>query len=156
MNNTSTIPSLLELYAKGLEQLKIEIQSYTNERLLWETSNGIANCGGNLCLHLIGNLNHFIGATLGQTGYVRKREDEFSQRNVPLHQLIEMIAATNEMIQKVLPTIMDEDLEKTYPLEVFKRPMRTGFFLFHLVGHLNYHLGQLNYHRRMINSTQKD
>jgi hypothetical protein len=43
-------------------------------------ADGISNSAGNLCLHLIGNLNHFIGATLGNTGYVRNREQEFSSK----------------------------------------------------------------------------
>src|SRR4051812_26911639 len=41
------------------------------------------NSFGNLVLHLSGNLNHFVGAQIGGTGYVRDREREFTEPNVP-------------------------------------------------------------------------
>jgi hypothetical protein len=28
--------------------------------------------------------------------------------------------------------------------------MTLGYFLIHLYGHFNYHLGQINYHRRLL------
>ena len=42
----------------------------------------ISNSGGNLALHLIGNINHFFGANLGGTGFVRKRDLEFSNKKM--------------------------------------------------------------------------
>lgn len=144
------IPEIQKVFAKDLQKLKEEISLYKNEATIWQVEKGIANSAGNLCLHLVGNLNHFIGATLGNTGYVRNRDAEFASKNIPQHQLIKMVEDTISMIETVLPSIKEEQLAGEYPLIVFKDKMRTGYFLVHLVGHLGYHLGQINYHRRLL------
>ncbi len=141
---------LRALFKRELSKLKTEIESYKVESNLWRIEKSIANSGGNLCLHLIGNLNTYIGATLGQTGYVRDRDAEFSLKNIPREELIKKIEAIIQVIDKVLPTITPEQLDKEYPMIVLKEPTSTEFFLVHLATHLTYHLGQINYHRRLI------
>lgn len=74
---TGMIKTLLQ---RDLQKLKEEIDAYANEDRLWYVEKNIANSAGNLCLHLVGNLNTFIGAVLGKTGYIRHRELEFSQK----------------------------------------------------------------------------
>ncbi|PRB06556.1 DinB superfamily protein [Chryseobacterium sp. MYb7] len=142
--------SIRSLFNRDLNKLKIEIEAYQNEENLWIIDKSIANSAGNLCLHLIGNINHFIGAQLGSTGYIRHRELEFSLKDVPRAELIEKIEATIAMIDSVLPQLSEEDVKKEYPLVVFESKMTTDYFLIHLVAHLDYHLGQINYHRRLL------
>ena len=72
---------LTSLFNRDLDRLQKEIELYSNENTIWHTEKGIANSAGNLCLHLIGNLNTYIGKELGSTGYVRNRELEFSQKD---------------------------------------------------------------------------
>jgi uncharacterized damage-inducible protein DinB len=144
------IESLKSLYSRDLNKLKTEIESYQNESSMWKTDQNIANSAGNLCLHLVGNLNNFIGTELGKTGYIRHRELEFSLKDIPKEELIEKIAATIVMVDSVLSQLTAEDLEKEYPLIVFGDKMTTGYFLIHLIAHLDYHLGQINYHRRLL------
>ncbi len=43
-------------------KLKVEINANQNETILWITANTINNSGGNLCLHLLGNLQYYIGS----------------------------------------------------------------------------------------------
>lgn len=142
--------SLRSLYHRDLNKLKAEVEAYQNEENLWKTDKNISNSTGNLCLHLIGNLNHFIGTHLGNTGYVRHRELEFSSKDTPRSELIERIKATAAMIDAVLSQLPDAEMEKEYPLVVFEDKMTTGYFLIHLLSHLDYHLGQINYHRRLL------
>lgn len=142
--------SLRSLFNRDLSKLKTEIEAYQKEENLWKIDKNIANSAGNLTLHLVGNINHFIGAQLGNTGYVRHRELEFSLNDVPRAELIEKLEATIVMIDSVLPQLSEEDLKKEYPLVVFERAMTTDYFLIHLVAHLDYHLGQINYHRRLL------
>lgn len=140
---------LAEIYERDLNKLRAEIELYDNEADLWKTGGEITNSGGNLCLHLVGNLRHFFGAVLGGTGYVRDRDAEFSSGGVSR---ADLLAGTDAALNDVLSTLQklsDADLAKTYPLEVFGHPMTTGFFLTHLATHFNYHLGQINYHRRL-------
>lgn len=144
------IESLRSLYSRDLNKLKTEIESYQNESSIWKTDKNIANSAGNLCLHLVGNLNTFVGTELGNTGYVRNRPLEFSLKDIPRAELIEKVIATTAMIDSVLSRLTYEDLEKEYPLIVFEDKMTTGYFLIHLITHLDYHLGQINYHRRLL------
>lgn len=141
---------LTALFKRDLLKLKTEIESYKDEANLWKIEKNIANPAGNLCLHLIGNLNTYIGATLGQSGYVRNRDAEFSLRNIPRKELIQKIEDTINMIDQVMTTLTTDQLEKEYPMVVLREPTSTGFFLVHLATHLSYHLGQVNYHRRLI------
>ncbi|TGD59582.1 DinB family protein [Flavobacterium humi] len=142
--------TLQQFFERDLNKLKQEIAAYTNEKSLWEIDKNIANSGGNLCLHLIGNLNWFIGATFGKTGYVRNRELEFSQKSVPRQELIRMIDETIPVVKKGLEALTEEDLKADYPIIVFEKATTTEQFLVHLTTHLSYHLGQINYHRRLL------
>ncbi len=144
--------SLRSLYSRDLNKLKAEIEAYQTEENLWKTDKNIANSAGNLTLHLVGNLNHFLGTHLGNTGYVRQRDLEFSLKNIPKVELIEKVTATAAMIDSVLSQLSDEDLKKEYPLVVFENAMTTDYFLIHLLAHLDYHLGQINYHRRLLDN----
>lgn len=143
---------LINLFEKDLNILIKEIDSYSEESDLWKTAPGITNSAGNLALHLAGNLQHFIGAVLGDTGYVRNREAEFSDRNVPKAKILQDIQETITVVSATLTKLNDEQFNDIYPIEVFGKPMTTLHFLVHLEGHLNYHLGQVNYHRRLLAS----
>ena len=139
-----------QLFERDLQKLKQEIDAYQDESILWQTMNGISNSAGNLCLHLLGNLNNFIGAKLGNTGYIRNREQEFSLKNIPKSTLLKEIDKVIEIVRDTLNSLSDEELSYKYPEDVLGPPMTTGYFLIHLAGHLNYHLGQINYHRRIL------
>ncbi|WP_462220804.1 DinB family protein [Ferruginibacter sp.] len=142
--------SLIEIFDRDLNKLITEINLYKDEERLWIIKDGIGNSAGNLCLHLIGNLNHFIGAILGNTGYVREREKEFSLKNIPRKNLVQSIENTITVVRESLSKLSAADFEKLFPLEVFGKPLTTGFMLLHLTTHLAYHLGQINYHRRLL------
>jgi hypothetical protein len=141
---------LSQLFKRDLEKLIAELEVYTDESDLWKLAGQIKNSPGNLVLHLHGNLNHYVGKILGRLEFVRDREAEFSRTDVPRAELIAMVRATSAMLETVMPSLSPEDLEKPYPLEVLGYPMTTGYFLIHLYGHLNWHLGQVNYHRRLV------
>ena len=141
---------LIELYERDLNKLREEIMQFADETDLWKTSEGITNSAGNLCQHLTGNLQHFFGAVLGETGYVRDRDAEFAARVASRDDLLKDIDNALASVKGTLEKLSDEDFSKTYPIEVFGHPMTTGFFLTHLDTHFNYHLGQINYHRRLL------
>jgi hypothetical protein len=142
--------TLIKLFKRDLNKLKIEIELYKDETNLWLIHNDVTNCAGNLCLHIVGNLNAFIGAELGHTGYIRQRDLEFSLKNIPRTTLLSQVDDAIVMVEKVLNKITVNELEDFFPMNVFKEKMTTGFFLVHLSTHLSYHLGQINYHRRLL------
>ena len=142
--------SLREIFERDLNKLKEEISLYKDENSLWIVKKEISNSAGNLCLHLMGNLNHFIGAALGETGYVRNRENEFTTKNVSAKVLINYIENTVEIVKHTLENLSSEDLDKDFPQQKHSKIVKTDFMLLHLISHFNYHLGQINYHRRLI------
>ena len=144
------IETLQKIFKRDLEKLKQEIASYRDENNLWVVDKSIANSAGNLCLHLVGNLNTYIGEEIGKTGYVRNRDLEFSLKNIPKKQLLENIAATVIIVDKGLQYLNGQDLEREYPLVVFEKKTTIEYFLVHLSAHLAYHLGQVNYCRRLL------
>jgi uncharacterized damage-inducible protein DinB len=146
---TETIRSLI---TRDLDKLRAEIELYQSENKIWHTEKNIANSAGNLCLHLVGNLNTYIGAVLGNSNYVRNRPLEFSQKNVPRPELVKMIEETIKIVNESLARVRDEDLNTEYPMLVFEHKTSTGYFLVHLATHLTYHLGQINYHRRLLDN----
>jgi uncharacterized damage-inducible protein DinB len=138
------------LFLRELRALRREIEAYSDEPLLWETRGGITNSAGNLALHLCGNLQHFVGARLGDTGYVRDRDAEFARRNVSRSEILAEIDAAIAAVHRGFERINDNDLSKQFPESIAKMTVTTGEWLTHLVAHLGYHVGQIDYHRRMV------
>ena len=149
------IKILAELYERDLAKLKSEIEQYSNAADLWLTDGDVANSAGNLTLHIVGNLNHFLGGVLGGSGYVRDRDLEFSARDVPREDLVAAIDETRAVLKETFEKLSEDHLAAEYPIQVFGEPMKTGYFLVHLATHLNYHLGQVNYHRRLLSKQFK-
>ena len=142
--------TLQSLFARDLNRLRNEIELYRKEENIWRVEEQIANSAGNLCLHLVGNLNTHIGQQIGKTGYVRNRELEFSINDVPRSELLIKIDETRIIVDAVLATLDDNKLAIEYPILVFEERTSTGYMLVHLATHLSYHLGQINYHRRLL------
>ncbi len=147
--------SISSIICRELGKLKRELEAYESEAMIWQTPAGITNSAGNLALHLVGNLKHFIGANLGNSGYIRDRKAEFEQKNVPLPELLQALDETSVVVQKSLAALDAHVLSQTYPEQVFSEPVSTLHWLIHLISHLSYHLGQVNYHRRVSTGKQK-
>ena len=129
---------------RDLAALRRELEQYPDDASLWRVMPGITNPGGNLALHLAGNLQFFIGEQLGHSGYVRDREREFQARGLGRAQVIEEIDAAAKAVGDTLSTLDPRVLEQPSPA-----PAGGGRSLVHLCAHLGYHLGQVNYHRRL-------
>ena len=141
---------LKEIFLREIQKLEEEIKSFSDERLLWQTSGELKNSAGNLCLHLCGNLQHFIGAVLGKSGYVRNRDAEFSSKDISKEKLIEEVHRARQAVVMTLDRLSEEDLQKIYPQSFIPKEVTTEYFLVHLLSHFDYHLGQINYLRRIL------
>jgi hypothetical protein len=144
---------ILNALLRDLDLLALELKSYPSEDLLWRPLAGINNSPGNLALHLIGNLNHFFGAVLNESGYIRNREAEFSRKNVPLIELISSISDTKQTLESTFKKLKTEKLEKNYPVPFLGKNQPISLVIIQLSLHFNYHLGQINYHRRIVSAT---
>jgi len=147
---TTLLASLEAIYVRELTTLRAELEAYPTEADLWRTLPGISNSGGNLALHLTGNIQHFIGAVLGKSGYVRNRDAEFGSREVPRAELLRQVDATIAVVSRTLRGLDPARLEQSFPDPIAKMRLATGDFLTHLATHFSYHLGQLDYHRRAV------
>jgi len=144
------INQIKDLLLRDLGKLKQEIAAYRREQNIWTIEDGISNSAGNLCLHLVGNLNTFVGKELGASGYVRNRDLEFSQKDVSRQELIKKVEETMAVVETSLNKLSPDQLERTFPVVVFDKPATVQYMLLHLATHLTYHLGQINYHRRLL------
>jgi len=151
MNRTTE--NLKAIFERDINTLKKELALYENEADLWVVNGAITNSAGNLFLHLCGNLKHFIGAVLGDTGYVRERDREFNDKNVSRAEIDKSIDETLAIVSQTIENLDPETLGDDFPQRVFQgKAFNTELFLLHLSGHLMYHLGQINYHRRLLSA----
>ena len=147
MTDTAWIRLLL---TRELASFARELELFPDESLIWSIAPGISNSAGTLALHVCGNLQHFVGAVLGGTGYVRNRELEFSARGVPGEKLLAEIQETTRVVDTVLSRLPGAALSPDFPDVPGGGRVSTGLFLLHLVSHLAHHLGQAGYLRRIL------
>jgi hypothetical protein len=141
------------MIARELETFVRELELCENDAVVWATRPGVTNSLGTLTLHICGNLQHFIGGRLGQTGYVRDRDHEFSARDIPRQDLVDLVRTALGVVRNVMPTLTDAQLAQEYPEAVGGVRMLTGVFLTHLVAHTAMHLGQAGYVRRIVSGS---
>jgi len=146
----NAITSIQRVLIRDLNALRREINAYPNQSDLWLAPPGISNSAGSLALHLTGNISHFIGAVIGENGYVRNRDAEFTDTNIESVELERRIDIAIQSVEDGLSEISDLDLEKPYPIMLGEVQLTIGQFLIHLVSHFGYHLGQIDYHRRIV------
>jgi hypothetical protein len=135
---------------RDLTALGAQIEAYPDERDIWKLVEGIENSAGTLALHIAGNIQAYIGAQFGGTGYVRDREAEFTTRDLPRAELLEIVERAGSALRAGFAAIDDRVLDEDYPLDLGGVTLSTGQALLHLAGHLAYHVGQVDYHRRII------
>lgn len=141
-----------KLFSRDIDRLMTELEAYPAEEDLWIKVDGINNNAGNLFMHLCGNLQHFVGALLANTGYERQRDFEFNGK-LSLSELKDELSKTKTVLNDYFDQGDSIDFDEEYPIQPFGYPMTINYFLIHLNGHLNYHLGQINYHRRILSKT---
>jgi hypothetical protein len=135
---------------RDLTALGEQLEAYGDERDIWKLVPGIENSAGTLALHIAGNIQHYIGAQFGGTGYVRDRDAEFETRDVPRAELLKVVESAGSALQAGFAVIDDGFLDEEYPLDLGGVTLSTGQTLLHLAGHLAYHVGQVDYHRRIV------
>jgi hypothetical protein len=144
---------LAALFSRDLTRLIQELRAFPDTTTIWRTTPGVTNSAGTLALHLEGNLREYVGRQLGQIAYTRQRPLEFSTRGVEQAELIARLETVKEMVPRVIGALTEPQLDADYPEAVLGKPVSARFFLIHLAGHLNYHLGQVDYLRRFVTGT---
>jgi hypothetical protein len=138
------------LLVRDLDGFVREVEAVSDDEHLWQTVPGITNPVGTLALHVAGNLQHYIGAVLGGTGYVRHREAEFSRRAASRAEVLQELRTARRVVDEVLPRLPPALLSEPYPERQSGLSLPTQRFLLHLCVHLGMHLGQAGYLRRVL------
>ena len=144
------IAALRPVLRRDLDTLARELALYPDDASLWVPVPGQPTSGGNLALHLAGNLRHFIGATLGGTGYVRDRDREFSSTGLSREAVIGEVHRAAAEVDATLAGLDAARVAGPFPLPIQNITLGTEVVLLHLASHLAFHLGQVDYHRRAV------
>ena len=146
---TSDVAQILD---RDLGKLVEEVEGIPDDQL-WEAMPGVINSAGAIAFHLCGNLRHFIGSILGQDGYVRQLDQEFTTV-LPKAELLAEIRRTREATAAALAVLPADRLAETMPGTPPHHAGRSiGYFLVQLCCHFERHWGQLNYLRRILAGT---
>lgn len=122
-------------------------------RQLWQKPVEPGNSIGHLVLHLTGNLNHFVGAQLGGSGYIRDREREFTETQAPSKEtLLAGLDAAVATFRRIVSGLSADQLAAPHPDSRFG-PVLTA--LVHTVAHFALHRGQLSYIQRLVLTSAK-
>jgi hypothetical protein len=136
------------IFDRDIAVLEREVALYPDDASLWKAVEGQPTLGGNLALHLAGNLRHFIGAVLGGTGFKRDREAEFASRDLPREAVLKEVRAARADVASALSKLDPALLDRPFPEAIRGHELPTRVALIHLCTHLSFHSGQLDYHRR--------
>lgn len=143
----TTVSAIL---ARDLGAFRRSLAAYPDDAAVWRPAAGLPNSAGTLALHVAGNLRHFVGAVLGGSTYVRRREEEFATTGLSRGELDALLGRTAEEVQAVLDRLDPAALGRDLPAAAGGLRVATGDFLVHLCTHLAFHLGQADAHRRAV------
>jgi hypothetical protein len=138
------------LLTREVDGIAREIEAFPDDASIWQISPGVTNAAGNLALHVAGNLQHFVGAMLGQTGYVRNREREFAQRSGTRREVVEEMLRARAIVAQVMPSLPAAALETMLEAQSLPGPIPAQRLLMHMCAHAGFHLGQIGYLRRIL------
>jgi hypothetical protein len=143
------------LLVRELEGFKRELALFPDDESAWRVLPGVANSAANLGLHVAGNLQYFVGAMLGGSGYRRDRDAEFNRRSGSRQEIIAEADLAIDAVRRVLPTLSAAQLAADFPEAVMGVTFPTQTFLLHLCAHAAFHLGQAGYLRRMLTEEER-
>jgi hypothetical protein len=118
-----------------------------SEEQFWTKPYPYGNSFGHLTLHIIGNLNYYIGAQIAGTGYVRDREREFTESAPPSK--AEVLRRLDEAVEMVIATLEAQSAEswsKAYEAENLSDFIKDRYSIFlRCATHFHHHVGQMIY-----------
>ena len=126
---------------KCLAQLK--------ESEVWKRPNANSNSIGNLILHLCGNINQWINASLGGKPDTRQRDAEFDAvEGKNKAELMLMLKTVTDEARAVILGMTNEDLLAIRNVQCYDK---SGIgIIIHVVEHYSYHTGQIAYWTKLL------
>jgi len=129
-----------------LEEVAARLHKWVDplsEGQFWRNPFPYGNDIGHLVLHLTGNLNYYIGAQIAQTGYVRDRDKEFTDKQPPTK--AEALERFDRAIALVADTIRKQSADDWSAFYTGRGVSAANRFAAVLdsTAHADHHLGQI-------------
>jgi len=143
---SATVTSTLAAYYEEVRDKIHELVAPISTEQLWARPYPYGNSIGHLLLHLTGNLNHYIGARIAGTGYVRNRPLEFSDTSPrPKEQVLADFDRAIDLVAMTIRKQSAADLVAPYADPTEPRS-NTNFAVFmRMAAHAYHHTGQIIY-----------
>jgi uncharacterized damage-inducible protein DinB len=151
--NETAASGLAAYYEYVAAQLHRWVHPLSNEQF-WRKPYPYGNSIGHLVLHMTGNLSYYIGTCVADTGYVRDRDREFTEKHPPTKEAaLRAFDLTIEMVVATIRKQNAEDWGKAYSAE--REPeAKDRFQIFvRCAGHAYHHVGQIVYLSRELART---
>lgn len=137
-----------EQFAAYFEHLAARIGRYARSLppdKLWFNPLPYGNSVGHLIVHLTGSLNHFIGAQIAGTGYIRDRAAEFTDATERSSD--ELLALFEDTVRMVVQTLRSQgSVGLMTPVTFGETPVHNRFGMFLIcAAHISNHVGQMAY-----------
>jgi hypothetical protein len=114
-----------------------------SQEQFWRNPFPYGNDVGHLVLHLTGNLHYYIGAQIAATGYVRRRDVEFTDsRHLPKAEVLRNFDDVIAMVTKTIHTQSTTAWSAAYSAEGVDCPDRFSIVL-DCAAHADHHVGQI-------------
>jgi DinB superfamily len=133
-----------DYYRRLAQQLHKWVDPLTTEQI-WRRPYPYGNSVGHLLLHLIGNLNYYIGAQIANTGYVRNRDLEFTDTKPKAKD--ELLRNFDATVAMVISTVREQGpADWPAPYSAERSDAKDRFMMvLQGAGHLYHHVGQIIY-----------
>ncbi len=133
---------------EGILRIKKCLKLLTYDQVWFKPNNNL-NSVGNLCLHLIGNVNQWLISTLGNHPDHRIRESEFDPNNqFSIDELMERLSILAQNVEATMVKLSEKDLLKEYKVQCYNE---TGLsIIVHVIEHFSYHVGQITFYTKLI------
>src|SRR5712664_570443 len=151
--NETIAAGLAAYYEYVAADLHKWVDPLSNEQF-WRKPYPYGNSAGHLVLHLTGNLSYYIGARIADTGYVRDRDREFTEKQPPHKD--EALRAFDRTVAMVVATIRKQNADDWgRPYTADREPEAVDRFQIFVrcAGHAYHHVGQMIYLSRELART---
>jgi len=147
MQNSILSPAhdLGRYYEKVAAQIQSLVQPLSDDDV-WHKPYPYGNSIGHLLLHMTGNLNYYIGAQIGGTGYVRNRELEFTDTSRrPKAVVLQEFSQAIAMVKSTLGRQSDQDWGAHYTAKGMEDAENRFTIFLRCAAHLQHHTAQIVY-----------
>ncbi len=128
------------------QRVRVQAEALTEDEF-WTCPFPYGNSFGHLTLHIIGNLNYYIGAQIAGTGFVRNRVLEFTETDTPdKEEALQTLDETVDLVVAALKAQTSSTWLESYQAEAAPDFIEDRFGIFlRCLTHFNHHLGQMIY-----------